>query len=165
MRFCKDRCGIWCRRTSGIAWMMALAAAVALPAAAVTFRVDDSTTLPSEATTVMKWKSLAPSRTAGNVVEGASVVTIRLNLAPWLSKSGRIYMALPEQPIGQVTAEWATQGRLLPGRLMSGNRTLVYVGTIRAAVLEDTIALKLQADGRRLTAPQRLQFHFEIDLD
>jgi hypothetical protein len=74
-------------------------------------------------------------------------------------------MALPEQPIGQVTAEWSTQGRLLPGQLLSGNRTLVYSGPIRAALLEDTIVLKLTADGRRLIAPQRLQFYFEIDVD
>jgi hypothetical protein len=41
----------------------------------------------------------------------------------------------------------------------------VYAGPIRAGLLEDTIVLKLQADGRRLVAPQRLQFYFEIDVD
>ena len=64
-----------------------------------------------------------------------------------------------------MTAEWATQGRLLPGQLISGNRTLVFTGPIRSSLIEDTIALKLQTDGRRLTAPQRLEFHFEIDVD
>ena len=48
--------------------------------------------------------------------------------------------------VGQVTAEWTTQGKLLPGQLVSGNRTLVYAGPIRAGLLEDTIVLKLQAD-------------------
>jgi hypothetical protein len=141
------------------------ALAASMPASAATFRVDDSATLPSESATAMKWRSLAPSRAAGNAVEGSSVLTVRLNTAPWLNRSGRIYMALPEQPIGQVTAEWSTQGRLLPGQLLSGNRTLVYSGPIRAALLEDTIVLKLTADGRRLIAPQRLQFYFEIDVD
>jgi hypothetical protein len=134
-------------------------------AGAATFRVDDSLTLPNEISMPMNWRSLAPGREAGHAVEGASVLTIRLNLAPWLGKTGKVYLALPEQPVGQVIAEWTTQGRLLPGQLASGNRTLVFAGPIRAGLLEDTIVLRLQADGRRLAAPQRLQFYFEIDVD
>ena len=132
---------------------------------AATFRVDDSLTLPNESTTPMKWRSLAPNRVVGHAIEGSSMLTIRLNLAPWMNRSGRIYMGLPEQPLGQVSAEWTTQGKLLPGQLASGNRTLVYAGPIRTSLLEDTIVLRLQADGRRLAAPQRLQFYFEIDVD
>jgi hypothetical protein len=134
-------------------------------ACAATFRVDDSLTLPNETSTPMKWRSLAPNRVAGHAIEGSSVLTIRLNVAPWLNRNGKIYMGLPEQPIGQVNAEWTTQGKLLPGELVSGNRTLVYAGPIRANMIEDTIVLRLQADGRRLAAPQRLQFYFEIDVD
>ncbi len=132
---------------------------------AATFRVDDSLTLPSETSTPMKWRSLAPNRAVGHAVEGSSILTIRLNTAPWLNRAGKIYMALPEQPIGQVTAEWTTQGKLLPGQLTSGNRTLVFAGPVRANLIEDTIVLRLSADGRRLVAPQRLQFYFEIDVD
>ncbi|MGZ5032793.1 MAG: hypothetical protein ACXWAC_06305 [Usitatibacter sp.] len=146
-------------------WLLLAALVVAPCADAATFRVDDSATLPNESTTAMKWRSLAPSRAAGNAVEGSSVLTIRLNVAPWLNRIGKIYMALPEQSIGQVTAEWSTQGKLLPGQVISGNRTLVYAGPIRASLIEDTIVLKLSADGRRLVAPQRLQFYFEIDVD
>lgn len=139
-----------------------LAASVA---GAATFRVEDTLTMPSESTTTMKWRSLAPSRTEGNAVEGSLLLTIRLNLAPWLNRSGKVYMVLPAQPIGQVTADWTTQGKLLPGQLISGNRTLVYAGPIRTALLEDTIVLRMVADGRRLVTTQRLQFHFEIDVD
>jgi hypothetical protein len=32
-------------------------------------------------------------------------------------------------------------------------------------MLEDTILLKLTADGRRLVSPLRLDFYFEIDVD
>jgi hypothetical protein len=149
-------------RTAVIGFVLAFSFA---GANAATFRVDDSLTLPTEIAMPMNWRSLAPSRDAGHAVEGASVLTIRLNLAPWLGKTGKVYIALPEQPVGQVTAEWTTQGRLLPGQLASGNRTLVFAGPIRAGLLEDTIVLKLQADGRRLAAPQRLQFYFEIDVD
>jgi hypothetical protein len=147
----------------GFALAAALLAVTASHAA--TFRVDDSLTLPNETSTPMKWRSLAPNRSVGHAIEGSSVITIRLNTAPWLNKTGRIYMGLPEQPVGQVVAEWSTQGRLLPGQLASGNRTLVFAGPIRASLIEDTIVLRLQADGRRLVAPQRLQFFFEIDVD
>lgn len=147
-------------------WLAALLVAAApIAAGAATFRVDDSATLPNEANTPMQWRSLAPNRAVGNAVDGMSVFTVRLNTAPWLNKVGKIYMALPEQPIGTVTAEWSTQGRLLPGTLVSGNRTLVYSGPIRTPLLEDTIALRISADGRRLVSPQRLQFYFEIDVD
>jgi len=136
-----------------------------LVAGAATFRVDDSATLPNESNTPMQWKSLAPNRAVGNAVEGVTVINVRLNTAPWLNRVGKIYMALPEQPIGTVSAEWSTQGRLLPGSLVSGRRTLVYSGPIRTSLLEDTIALRISADGRRLVSPQRLQFYFEIDVD
>lgn len=145
--------------------LLALVACIATSAGAATFRVDDSVTLPHESNMAMKWRSLAPSRAVGNAVEGTSVITIRLDTSPWLNKAGKIYMALPEQSIGQVTAEWTTQGRLLAGQLVSGNRTLVYAGPIRSNQLEDTIALKISADGARLATTQRLQFYFEIDVD
>ncbi len=130
-----------------------------------TFRVDDSASVPHEPITAMRWRSLAPGRAADNAVEGATFVTIRLNLAPWLNKTGKIYMVLPESSSNPIKVEWTTQGRLLGGRLVSGTRALVFDGAIRNTMIEDTIALRLETDGRRLSAPQRLQFHFEIDLE
>lgn len=139
--------------------------AVAAAAHAATFPVDDSASLPREGNVQMEWRSLAPNRAVGNAVDGTMIVTVRLNTAPWLNRNGKIYMTLPEQPIGEVTAEWSTQGRLLPGKVASGNRTLVFAGPIRTPLLEDTIALKISADGRRLASSQRLQFNFEIDVE
>jgi hypothetical protein len=134
-------------------------------AGAGTFRVDDSASIPNETNVTMRWKSANPNRITGNTVEGAILITMRLNVAPWLNKIGRIYMALPQQPIGTVNVEWTTQGRLLPGKLISGERTLVFAGPIRSGTLEDTFAVKVETDGKRLATPQRLQFHFEIDVD
>ncbi|HET9576736.1 MAG TPA: hypothetical protein VFP44_02855 [Usitatibacter sp.] len=144
---------------------MLIVAGCACAAQGATFRVDDTTTLPSEAITTMQWRSLAPTRNASHDVEGTSVITVRLNTAPWLNRVGRIYLALPQQPVGDVTAEWTTQGKLLPGQVRSGNRTLVFAGPIRASLIEDTILLRVATDGRRLGSPQRLEFHFEIDVD
>jgi len=90
---------------------------------------------------------------------------VRLNLAPWHQRSGRIYMVLPEQPSGQVTVHWTTQGRLLPGQLVSGQRALVYAGSIQSPVLDERLALRFETDGTRLSGTQRLNFHFEIDVD
>jgi hypothetical protein len=144
---------------------LVLACALSPAAQAATFRVDDTLTLPSESTTSMQWRSLAPLRNASHDVEGTSVLTVRLNTAPWLNRVGKIYLALPPQPVGEVTAEWTTQGKLLPGQVRSGTRTLVFAGPVRTSLIEDTILLRITTDGRRLGSPQRLEFHFEIDVD
>ena len=148
-----------------IAYAFAFASLLSPPATAATFRVDDSASIPNETNVTMRWKSVNPNRFTGSTVEAAILITLRLNVAPWLNKSGKIYMTLPQQPIGPVNVEWTTQGRLLPGKLISGERTLVYAGPIRSRTMEDTFGVKVETDGKRLANPQRLQFHFEIDVD
>ncbi len=141
------------------------AAILTQSAVAATFAVDDLSSYTHDANTAMKWKFMGADRRPGSAVEGATMVTVRLNLMPWANKTGKVYMALAKQPIGPVKAAWTTQGRLLAGQLISGNRTLVYAGPIRSAILEDTIILTLETDGQRLVSAQRLQFYFEIDVD
>jgi hypothetical protein len=152
-------------RNRWTACALALGALLSPPSIAATFRVDDSASIPNETNVTMRWKSANPNKLTGNTVEGGVLITLRLNVAPWLNKTGRIYMALPQQPIGMVTVAWTTQGRLLPGTLNSGERTIVYAGPIRSATLEDTFVVKVETDGKRLANPQRMQFHFEIDVD
>lgn len=163
----KHRTTRWASQASACAAACLIAFGALLPAASIaaTFRVDDSTSIPNETNVTMRWKSANPNRLTGNAVEAAILITMRLNVAPWLNKTGKIYMALPQQPIGMVNVEWTTQGRLLPGKLISGERTLVYAGPIRSSTLEDTFAIRVETDGRRLASPQRLLFHFEIDVD
>jgi hypothetical protein len=74
-------------------------------------------------------------------------------------------MVLPAQPIGQVVVDWKTQGKLLPGTLISGNRTLVYAGAIQNNIIEDTFYIQVHSDGTRLNDMQRLEFYFEIDIN
>lgn len=139
---------------------------MAAPALAATYVVDDTSTIPYESNVVTRWRDGATGgRQMSNDIEGGAVVTLRLNVQPWLNRNGRVYLVLPQQPIGVVNVEWATQGRLLPGKLRSGERTLVFVGPIRTPTLEDTFTVRVVADGRRVNAPQRLKFHFEIDVD
>lgn len=147
---------------------MALAAVIAAVtggAWAATYPVDDSASLPGRSSAAMKWRTPGPSRLGGDFVDGATAVTLILHTAPWLGRTGRIYMKLGEQPIGPVRVEWTTQGRMLPGVLNSGDRALVYAGPIRARQLADTLFLQVHADGRRLNASQNLRFQFEIDVD
>lgn len=146
--------------------MAALLVAAPEPVAAATYRVDDSTTIPQEASATLRWRQFAPGRrTTDNTVEGGTTVQVRLNTAPWMKRSGRIYMVLPEQPVGRVVVHWSTQGRLLPGQLVSGQRALVYAGPITSPMLEETLALRIETDGTRLSSTHRLNFHFEIDVD
>lgn len=153
-------------RVTACAALFAVVTILAVPTVtAATFAVDDSTSFTHDANTAMKWKLVSSARRAGSVVEGATLVTVHLNLMPWANKTGKIYMALATSPTAPIKATWTTQGRLLPGQLMSGNRTLVYAGPIRTTMLEDTIALTLETDGQRLVAAQRLRFYFEIDVD
>jgi hypothetical protein len=135
------------------------------PTEAATFRVDDSATIPQESSATLRWRQLAPSRGGDNTVEGATTVQVRLNLAPWLRRSGRLFLVLPEQSMAQVSVNWTTQGRLLPGSLVSGQRALVYAGPIMTPLLDETLVRKIATDGTRLSSAHRLNFHFEIDID
>jgi hypothetical protein len=148
------------------ALVLALAAAAATrPAAAATYRVDDSATLPVESTALLRWRQAAPSRTRDDTLEGATAVAVRLNLAPWVEQIARLYLVLPAQGTAAVRVSWVTQGRLLPGEIAPGERVLIYQGPIASPVLEETLTLRIEADGSRLPGTERLRFHFEIDTD
>lgn len=148
------------------ALVMCAALTGAIPSAAATFVVDDGASAPQESTALLRWRRLAPSRANdSNTLEGAMAVVVRLNLAPWMNRNGRVFLALPEQGTAPVRVSWTTQGRLLPGSITPGNRVLVYAGPITTAVLEETLTLQIEADGSRLPNMQRLKFHFEIDVD
>jgi hypothetical protein len=151
---------------SALALMFCAALAGVAPAIAATFVVDDGASAPQESTALLRWRRFAPSRSNdSNTLDGTIAVVVRLNLAPWMHRSGRVFLALPEQGTGPVRVTWTTQGHLLPGSITPGNRVLVYAGPITTAVLEETLTLQIEADGSRLPGMQRLKFHFEIDVD
>jgi len=144
---------------------VAAVCSVQLPAAAATYRIDDTGTIALEPVARLHWRELAPGRRPDSTLEGSVAIAVRLNLAQWLGRSGRIYLVLPEQPIGAVRAQWKSQGRLLSGEVTSGQRALVYAGPISTILLEETIAMRILADGDRLAGTHALSFHFEIDVD
>lgn len=142
---------------------LAIAASSICYVHAATVRVDDSGTVVSQSVLPMRWKQLIPGRSADHSVEASLHVALRLNLTRWQNQSVRLYMAMAPSSNDIVHARWTTQGRLLPGEVRTGARTLVFNDVVRTAMLEETIVLLLKTDGRTLVAPQELKFYFEID--
>ena len=140
-------------------------ALVTLPVSAQAYRVDDTGSQVLGGPLRLKPITPMPHGELATALFGQTSVLVRLDIAPWKGRRGRIYMTLPQQPDGGIVASWGTHGRLLPGMLRSGERTLVYAGPIDADTLEDTLRLSLQADGRGLAHGEQLAFSFEIDLD
>ena len=147
-----------------LAALLMLALSVA-PAFAVTYPVDDSGSQVLDNSLRMKWDSVVPQSAQQSGVTGVTTVLLRLDTTQWKGRQGRIYMTLPTQPTGMVTATWTTRGPLLPGALRAGERTLVYAGALSGDTLEDTMRLVVQTDGRRLVRSEQLRFSFEIDLE
>jgi len=134
-----------------------------LPAAlAATYPLKEIPAGPAQTTVPMKWQASGPR--ASSVVEGGMVAPLHLDTARWLGRQGRVYISLPPQPIGPVRVRWTTRGTLLPGQLLSGERGLLYSGTLPAS-LKETLTLTIEANGDRLSRSQRLEFNFEIDVE
>ena len=141
--------------------LMVLVAAV--PADAKTTVIDDSGTLPYDGPLVLHWQQLAPRRPVDNRMSGTLTVHVKLHVAPWLRRSGRIYLVLPAQQPGTMSASWSTQGRLLAGNLSSGRRALVYSGLITTPFVEDVLQLTLVVDGTQMRQLYHVNFKFEMD--
>jgi hypothetical protein len=133
-------------------------------AMAATYRVDETGTVVSQPVVNMRWRHYVPGRRADNTMEAAVRVDLRLNLQPWLNRPSRIYMVMAPVSTGTVSARWTTQGRLLPGRVTSGERALVFDGPAGPASLSESLVLLLEADGERVQDFQMLDFHFEIEV-
>ncbi|MGA2190730.1 MAG: hypothetical protein ABSH33_19590 [Steroidobacteraceae bacterium] len=126
--------------------------------------LDDSGSQALEPSVAMRWKTAAPSRAAAdNVMVGTLIVRVRINVMPWLRRSGRIYLALPAQQPGPMVLSWTTQGRFLPGRIQSGSRVLVYAGPINAPFLEDTLTFQFTVAGTLMQRAVPVTYHFEMD--
>lgn len=151
----------FCAALLAAAWLAAAVPAVA----GQTYPVDDSASQVLGSTLRLKPEVMPARGRPLYMVSGEIAVQVRLDVSPWQGRNGRIYMLLPDQPAGALTATWTTRGRLLPGVLRSGERALVYAGPLPARLLEDTMRLRVDADGRRLPPSEQLAFSFEIDLD
>ncbi len=128
-------------------------------------RLDDSLSHTVPPNLQMEWLPLEASRSQAPGMEAWVVVNVRIDTREWVGRSGRVYMALPRDEASTIEAVWTTQGRMQPGRLVSGDRTLVYAGTIRGATLEDQFKVRLRSNPDWQGRSRRLNFHFEFDAD
>ena len=128
-------------------------------------RLDDSLSHTVPPNVQMQWLPLTPGQSYAGGMEAWVRVNIRIDTRDWMGRSGRIYMVLPRDEASSIEAVWTTQGRLQPGRLISGERTLVYAGTIPGATLEDQMQVRLRSNADWSSNSRRLNFHFELDAD
>lgn len=131
---------------------------------AKTLILDDSGSQAVEASVNLHWRSARPSRSGSdNLMVGSTTIRVRINVLPWMRRSGRVYLALPAQAPGPITASWTTEGRLMAGQVRSGNRMLVYSGPITAPFLEDVLRFQFGVDGSVVRRAFPLTYRFEID--
>ncbi len=145
---------------------IALIAWLVLPGAvpARTVVIDDAGTSILEPLVALRWKNAAPTRGAHNdQMVGFMTVRLRLNVAPWMHRTARIYLSLPQQPPGPMQVSWTAQQHLAQGEMQSGNRVLVYVGPIMGPILEDTVRFRLTIDGRWVQHAFPVSMQFEMD--
>jgi hypothetical protein len=128
-------------------------------------RLDDSRSQTVPENAQMQW--LPQSRVAQNAGMQATVrVNIYIDTTAWKDRTGQVYMVLPQDQNGaEIEAQWTTNGSLLPGRLVSGERTLVYAGRISGEALQDQMQVRLRSGPDWLSQNRRLNFYFEIDVD
>jgi predicted small secreted protein len=147
-----------------LAWLLSIIWASA--AHAKTIIIDDSGTQSLEPSVSMRWKTATPSRSGSDtMMVGTTTIRVRINVMPWLHRSGRIYLSLPAQQPGPITASWVAQGRFASGQVHSGNRMLVYSGPISTPFMEDVLKFQFNVDGTLIRRAVPVSFHFEMDED
>jgi hypothetical protein len=151
------------RKASGLSFIIIWL--IAVPALAGTTVIDDSGTLPNNAALNMRWQQASPRGPDANTMVGTLSLRVKLNVAPWQKRTGKIYLALPAQAPGPLNVTWTTQGRLLAGRVVSGSRALVYSGPVSTPFIEDMVQLTIRVDGRRMQQLYHINFRFEMDED
>jgi hypothetical protein len=134
-------------------------------AQADTYPVDDSASQVLDSNVRMQWVAIAPGRGSSPNVVGQTTVIVRLDVADWQGRNGRIFMLLPARPDGEIEATWTTRGRLQPGSMRSGERATVFAGPVITGVIEDTLVIRITTNGEHLERVETLEFSFEIEVD
>jgi len=129
-----------------------------------TRRLEDplSHTVPPAAQ--MEWLPQTPGDRDGGM-ETWVRVNVQIDTRDWVGRSGRIYMVLPRDQASPIEAVWTANGPLRSGRLVSGERALVWAGTIAGDSLKDQIQVRLRSGPDWHSTSRRLNFHFELDTD
>lgn len=144
-------------------WVVVLAALTCSLGSANTVRLDDSMSHTVPPNVKMQWLPLDRGQASAGGMEAWVTVNIRIDTREWIGRQGQIYMVLPRDETSSIEAVWSSQGRLQAGRLVSGERALVYSGTISGPTLEDQLRMRLRSNADWTSNSRRLNFHFELD--
>ncbi len=128
-----------------------------------TVRLDDSLSHTVPPNVQMQWLPFARGQANAGGMEAWVTVNIRIDTRDWIGRRGHIYMVLPRDEVSSMEAVWSSQGRLQSGRLVSGERALVFSGTISGPTLEDQLRVRLRSNADWTSNSRRLNFHFELD--
>ncbi|NDY93459.1 hypothetical protein [Ideonella livida] len=129
------------------------------PAAANPHRLDDTGTHTMPPQVQMQWRERADG------MQAQVRVRVRLDTRPWIGRSGRIHLVLDRDETSTLEARWTSQGPLQGGVLRSGERALVWAGTLTTATLEDQFLMHLSTGTDWRGNIRRLNFRFEFDAD
>lgn len=144
-------------------WACALAFLSLTASHAGSVRLDDSGSYAVQPNLRMQWRSAIASTGSSAATEARVRVQIRIDTKAYAGQQGRVYMVFPLDAGPPLRAEWQTEGRLLPGVVLSGGRTLVYAGPLPGGALEDQLTVRLSSDVSWLSDSRRLNFYFELD--
>ena len=148
-------------RATVVALLLALGAA---GARAETHRLEAPLSHTVPPTAQMEWLPQTPGQRDGGM-ETWVRVNVQIDTRLWVGRSGRIFMVLPRDQSSSIEAVWTANGRLRSGRLVSGERALVWAGTIATGALRDQLQVRLRSGPDWQSASRRLNFHFEFDTD
>lgn len=143
---------------------LALACLATVPARAETVRLEDPLSHTVPPTAQMEWLPQTPGDRDGGM-ETWVRVNVQIQTHEWVGRVGRIYMVLPRDEASTIEAVWTANGPLRSGRLVSGERALVWAGTLRSDSLDDQLQVRLRSGPDWQSASRRLNFHFELDTD
>lgn len=146
----------------GCCLIWGLLAWVAAAQAAGAYRLDDSASAVEQIHPRMEWLPPRPGAPA-DVLTTQFAVNVRIDMRQWVGRQVRIYMVLPADDSPPLELNWTSQGRLLPGRLVSGERVLVYAGPIDAPTLHDRLTVQVLARANWMGNSRRLAVHFECE--
>lgn len=147
-----------------VAVCAALILATSTTAATQTHRLDDSRSHTVPPSAQMQWLPHTRAEQSSGM-ETWVRVNIHIDTQAWMGGSGRVYMVLPRDETSTLEAVWTTDGPLLAGRLVSGERALVYAGPITTDALRDQMLVRLRTGPDWQRNNRRINFHFEIDVD
>ena len=144
-------------------WACMLGLLIASTGQAASVRLDDAGSYTMQPSVRMQWRTTTATAGSSAATEARVRVQIRIDTKAFAGQQGRVYMVLPLDAGPPLRADWQTEGRLLPGSVVSGGRTLVYAGPLPGNALEDQLTVRLSSEVSWLSDSRRLNFHFELD--